>query len=122
MTRITRSIAVALVAVTALVGTTAAAADAAPKAKAKVVKKAVAKKPVAKKADPCAQPARPVIDPTGLVYLTTRTTASTNPAHADTVAEQWVNYRGPQVWFSSAKCGVITTWVYAWAGQPKPWI
>jgi hypothetical protein len=121
MTRIARSTVAVLVAVAALIGSTAAA-DAAPKAKAKVVKKAVAKKAVVKKVNPCAQPARPAIDPTGLVYLTTRTTASTNPRHADAVAEQWVNYRGPQVWFSSAKCGVITTWVYAWAGQPKPWI
>ena len=111
----------------------ATAADAAVKRPvAKVAaKKAVAKKPAAKKADPCS-PAevakvygvKPLVPaPAGLTYLTTRTAVDRGYNAGSPTPRRWVNYRGYQVWLSTAVCGTIYTHVYVYSdGKARPWV
>ena len=118
--RYPRSIAAVVTAAAVLLGSTAATADAAPKAKAKVVKKAPARK-----ADPCS-PAevakvhgvKPFTDP-ALTFVRTDTFADTNPATP--TPRRWANYRGPQVWLSTAVCGTVYRQVFVWK-RTTPWI
>ena len=116
------ALAAALAAVVSLAAP-ASAADAA-------VKRPVAKVAV-KKADPCSPAAvakvygvKPLVPaPAGLTYLTTRTAVDRGYNAGSPTPRRWVNYRGYQVWLSTAVCGTIYTHVYVYSdGKARPWV
>lgn len=111
----------AIVAALALFFGTSTVADAKPRPKAPVVK--VVKRTAVRSAPTCAsvvgKPAPVIGDRWTATYVTTRTSPDYS-GRTDT--RRWVNYRGPQVWLSTACGGTITTWVYQWDGTAPNWM